>query len=302
MIACLFLLVFLLLPAHLWAWGPIAHIDYAQEALRHLSAYGPLVKGLLGRFPQDFLYGALAADITVGKGYVDYLHNCHNWRVGFLILNEARDERQKAAAFGYLSHLAVDVVSHNYFVPYKTILSYPTRMLGHVYWEMRFDANRPKRIWNLAKKIGKLKLSYNDELFARVLRRTIFSFKTNRRIFGSVLILHRLRAWKTMMEKVHESSRFKLLEEDIRDYRKLAVESVVAFLKDPHGAPCTKVDPTGEAKRLYAKETRHELKRLTKRRAVTREQAGEFLEEVKTALRASLYRPADLPTVSDLFR
>ena len=290
----------LLLPSAAWAWGPIAHIDYAQEALQHLSVYGPMVKELLGRFPYDFLYGALAADITVGKDYVDYIHNCHNWRVGFLILNEARDERQKAAAIGYLSHLAVDIVSHNYFVPYKMILSYPTRTLGHVYWEMRFDAKRPKRIWTLAKKIGELKFSHNDELFARMLRRTIFSFKTNRRIFRSVLTLHKLKTWKTMMEKVHEGSRFKLIEADIEDYRGLAIESVVAFLKDPSGAPCTKVDPTGEAKLLYARETRHELKRLIKRKIITGEQAGEFLKRVKLALRASIYKPMELPTVSDL--
>lgn len=259
-----------------------------------------MVKGLLGRFPYDFLYGALAADITVGKDYVEYLHNCHNWRVGFLILNEARDERQKAAALGYLSHLAVDIIAHNYFVPYKVMMSYPTRTLGHVYWEMRFDAKRPKKVWNLAKKISGQDFSHNDELFQRMLRRTLFSFKTNRRIFRSVLTLHKLKRWQFVMERVHEASRFKLLEKDIEDYRALAIQSVVTFLKDPDKAPCTKVDPTGEAKLLYAKETRRELKRLTRRRLISREQVKVFLLKVKQALRGTIYRPGELPTVSDL--
>ncbi len=262
-----------------------------------------MVKDLLTRYPFDFLYGALAADITVGKDYVDYVYNCHNWRVGFLILNEAKesgDERQQAAALGYLSHLAVDIISHNYFVPFKTIRCYPTLTLGHVYWEMRFDSKRPKKIWNLAQKISEMEFSHNDALFERMLRRTLFSFKTNRRIFRSVLTLHKLRHWKIMMEKVHEGSRFKLSDKDIEDYRSLAVESVMTFLKDPEKAPCTKVDPTGEGKLLYAKEMRHELRRLTKKGIITTAQADHFLVKVKSALRETIYRPGTLPTVSDL--
>ncbi len=284
------------------AWGPITHIDYAYTALQNLSAYTGVVKELLSRFPYDFLYGSLAADITLGKDYVDYVHNCHNWRVGFLIFNEAREkgtERQQSAALGYLSHLAVDIISHNYFVPYKTIRSYPTRTLGHVYWEMRFDAKRPKKMWNLAREIGKMKFPHNDELFERMLRRTLFSFKINRRIFRSVLTLHRLKHWKTMMEKLHDQSRWKLAEKDIEDYRSLAIESVTSFLKDPDKAPCTKVDPTGEAKLLYASEMREDLKNLTRRKLLSEEKASEFLRKSKEALRESIYRPGPLPSVSD---
>ena len=83
LVGFLFSIVSILFSSDAVAWGPIAHIDYAQEALGNLAAYGPAVKALLGRFPFDFLYGSLAADITLGKDYVDYIHNCHNWRAGF---------------------------------------------------------------------------------------------------------------------------------------------------------------------------------------------------------------------------
>jgi len=292
----------ILIPQTAWAWGPITHVDYANEALQNLAVYGGTVKALLSEFPWDFLYGALAADITIGKDYVDYIHNCHNWRVGFLILNEASDDRQRSAAFGYLSHLAVDIVSHNYFVPYKTIFSYPTRTLGHVYWEMRFDSQRPKKIWTLAKKISEMEFSHNDALFERMLRRTIFSFRTNRRIFKSVLTLHKLRQWRTMMERIHDVSRFQLTAADIEDYRSLAVESVVAFLKDPENAPCTKVDPTGEAKILYAGEMRSELKKLTRRKIISKDEAKKFLSEARKGLRDTIYKSGILPTVSDFIR
>jgi hypothetical protein len=294
--------VFVAFPSDLFAWGPITHIDYAHAALQNLSAYAPLVKELLSRFPYDFLYGTLAADITLGKDYVDYVHNCHNWRVGFLIFNEAKEkgtERQQAAALGYLGHLAVDIISHNYFVPYKTLRSYPTRTLGHIYWEMRFDARRPKKMWDLAREIGKMRFPEHDELFERMVRRTLFSFKTNRRIFRSVLTLHRLKTWHTMMSKIHDQSRWTLADQDIEDYRNLAIESVTTFLKDPDKAPCTKVDPTGEAKLLYADEMRQELKRLTRKRVISEEQAQAFLKKAKKALRDGLYKPGDLPTAAD---
>lgn len=293
-------LIIFFFPSNAWCWGPITHIDYAHEALQNVAVYGPAVKLLLTKFPFDFLYGALAADITVGKDYVDYVFNCHNWRVGFLILEDARDDRQKAAAMGYLSHLAVDIIAHNYFVPYKMIRSYRTRTLGHVYWEMRFDSKRPKKIWDLARHVGEMKFPHNDELFQRMVKRTIFSFETNKIIFKSVLNLHRIRHWKTMMEKVHVVSRFKLNDHDIEEYRDLAIDSVVHFLKDPGRAPCIRVDPTGADKLLYAKEMRRELKNLTQKGLITHAKAEVFLKMVKGALRDSIYHSRELPTVSDL--
>ncbi len=295
-------LVFIPTAAH--AWGPITHIDYAQEALRHVAAYGPAVKLLLQQFPYDFLYGSLAADITLGKDYVDYVHNCHSWRVGFLIFDDARDDRQKAAALGYLSHLAVDIISHNFFVPYKTIFSYPSRTLGHVYWEMRFDAKRPVAAWNLAKEVSRMDFSHDDELFQRMVKRTLFSFRTNKRIFNSVLTLHRLRHWRSMMEKVHEVSRFRLLDADVAEYRALAIDSVTKFLKNPEKAPCTRVDPTGAAKLLYASETRGSLKKMTRKGLISGEDATSFLKKVRMSLKETIYcsdSAVDLPSVSDLF-
>ncbi len=299
MIFFILFFVFFFLPHSAWAWGPIAHLDYASEALSNVAAYGGAVKLLLEKFPYDFLYGTLAADITLGKDYVDYVYNCHNWRVGFLILNEAKDDRQKAAALGYLSHLAVDIISHNYFVPYKTIRSYSTRTLGHVYWEVRFDANLSKTSWNLAQKMSRMKFPHDDELFEKMVTRTIFSFRTNKRIFRSVLNLHRLGQWKRMIQKVHDVSRFSLSRKDIEDYRSLAIESVLKFLKNPDDAPCTRVDPTGADKLRYADEMRKELKTLSKKKIITTEIAEKFLKAVKPALRETIYHSGELPVISD---
>ena len=289
-----------LIPSEAHAWGPIAHLDYASEALKSLSLYPAAVKVLLTQFPNDFLYGAVAADITVGKDYVDYIYNCHNWRMGFLILNEAKSDRQKAAAYGYLTHLACDIIAHNYFVPYKIIRSFPTRTLGHVYWEMRFDARRPQSVWKLATKIGKMDFKPVDELFQRVLKKTLFSFKTNKRIFNSILLFHRFEKLHRAWAKLSGLSRWTLGEEDINEYRRLVRESVTSFLKDPSAAPCLKIDPTGEAKLLYAKQLRAELKRLSRAGAFESHDVDRFLKSVKQALKQGIYQSVDLPDVSEI--
>lgn len=288
------------LPAEAFAWGPITHMDYAVEALASLTGYAPAVKAVLANYPRDFLYGALAADITVGKSYVDYIYNCHNWRVGFLLLNEAEDDRQRACAYGYLVHLAADIIAHNYFVPVTTIRSYPTRTLGHVYWEMRFDARRPKKIWRLTHEICEMDFSHDDELFQRMLKRTLFSFKTNRRIFSSILNLHRLERWQRGMRHLARRSRWRLSSSDLVEYRGLALQSVKKFLHDPESAPCTRVDPTGADKLLYAKEVRRHLQKAWRRGRVTEAEAEHFVDQVKRALKQGIYEEAELPEVSDL--
>jgi hypothetical protein len=291
----------LLFPSDAFAWGPISHLDFGREVLRQVSVFPAAIQSVLSACPKDFLYGNLAADITVGKKYVDYIYNCHNWRVGFLLLNEAEDESQQACAYGYLSHLAADIIAHNFFIPALMIRSYSNRTLGHVYWEMRFDARRPKRIWNLAKDICAGDFSHDDELFQRMLKRTLFSFKTNKRIFNSILNLHRLDQWRGGIRQIDLKSKWTLSRKDITLFRGMAIESVLEFLSNPQKAACTMIDPTGADKLLYAKELRRCLNRARRHRKITRTQAKDFAQEAQEALKKALYQEVELPEVADIF-
>lgn len=291
----------LLYPVDAYAWGPITHLDFACEALEHLKMFPAAIQSVLSAYPKDFLYGTVAADITVGKKYVEYIYNCHNWGVGFLLLNEARDGHQQACAYGYLSHLAADIVAHNYFAPALMIRGYPNRALGHVYWEMRFDSRRPKRIWTLAKEICTEDFSHDDLLFQRMLKRTLFSFKTNKRIFNSILNLHRLDRWRAGIRQIDLMSKWSLPRSEITSFRNMAIEATVSFLKDPQNAPCTKVDPTGADKLLYAKENRRRLNRAVRRKKITKSDASDFVENAQKALEKAVYQDVDLPEVVDLF-
>ncbi|MBI1909533.1 MAG: zinc dependent phospholipase C family protein [Deltaproteobacteria bacterium] len=290
------LMLFFLFPLSAYAWGPIAHLDYAQEALRQIAILAPSVKEVLSLCPKDFLYGALAADITVGKSYVDTIYNCHSWRVGFQILKAAKNQAQKAAAYGYLAHLAADIISHNFFVPYHTLKSFRTRTLGHVYWEMRFDAKRPKKVWALTREIGKGDFSEDDALFQGMIRRTLFSFRTNKRIFNSILTLHRIRHWQGMMARIDRRSRWALTDADAKEFRGLAVQAVITFLTRLEKAPCTRVDPTGKERIAYASRLRRQMRRDYLRGKSTEKEAVHFLALAKRQLREGIYnRHATLP-------
>lgn len=287
------------LPQDAWCWGPVTHLDYSSYVLQHLAALPPMVKHLLKAHPHDFLYGSLAADITVGKAYVEYIYNCHNWRMGFLLLNEARTKQQKACAYGYLTHLAADTIAHNFYVPFKLIRTFRTRTLKHVYWEMRFDTTQPKETWNTFRDLTQYDFTNNDKLFQTMLMRTLFSFKTNKRIFNNILLLHRLKQWEKGTSRLAQLSRWTLDEKDLRMYRRLSINIIMDFLKNPKKAKCLKLDPTGAQKLNYALNIRKRMRSALRRRLISKKDADIFIADVKKKLHDGLHKPVDLPQMID---
>lgn len=136
------LVVLALTPDALWAWTPGTHIHLGEAVLRSLALLPPATAALLRTFPQDFLYGSIAADTSIAKKYVPVGRHCHSWHVGFEILETARDDEPlRAFGLGYLTHLAADVVAHNFFVPRQLATTSSTAAIGHSYWESRFETH-----------------------------------------------------------------------------------------------------------------------------------------------------------------
>ena len=182
----------LLIPDQALAWGGGIHLQLGVSVLDNLSALSPDLAALLAANPRDFLYGCISADITLGKKFTDSMLNCHRWRIGQKVLQAGRTDSERACAYGYLCHLAADVVAHNYFVPYKIMRSFATVTMKHAYWEMRFETFVAREIWEAAQDVCRSDQRANDALMRRVLTNTIFSFGTNKRIFNSIMLLSRL--------------------------------------------------------------------------------------------------------------
>ncbi|MEE8423643.1 MAG: flagellar biosynthetic protein FliO, partial [Thermodesulfobacteriota bacterium] len=57
------------LPHHAFAWAPTTHLELGTTVLNNLSLLSPPVKALIEKFPFDYLYGNISADIIIGKKY-----------------------------------------------------------------------------------------------------------------------------------------------------------------------------------------------------------------------------------------
>ncbi len=265
-LAFLSLLLLLLLPEKAYAWGPVTHLQIGIEALRHLEVVEHSLRMLLQGFPYDYLYGCIGADIIFAKGLARIHEHSHNWLVGFSILEEASTPSQEAFAYGYLSHLAADAIAHNHFIPECMVRSYPVKTIRHVYWEVRFDTFARKELWSLAREIAGMPQHEEDDLLLeKVVKRTLFSFKTDKRIFSSLLVLNRMEQWQRMVENLSEKSPWKLSQEDARRYRELSLKSTLDFLRRPETAACLQMDPTGKDALTSAKWIRKNLRELQKK-------------------------------------
>lgn len=281
----------LLLPDQAFAWGGGTHLMIGLEVLQRLSQLPPALAALLAGASDDFLYGCMAADIIVGKKYTHYLLNCHRWRVGSRLLHAASDDAQRACAWGYLCHLAADVVAHNYFVPYKTIRSFAAVSLRHTYWEMRFEAFVEPAIWLRAQEVCKNGRILDDTLLRRVVTPTLFSFGTSKRIFNSILLLSRLERWQRLMQTLSARSNHLLTEEDRQEYLAITMDTVMDLLRHGEDSFCLQADPTGETALAAGQELRRHLRFLYKAGHISKAGGIERAEFLKPTLRRSLHQP-----------
>jgi zinc dependent phospholipase C len=280
-----------LLPTDALAWGGGIHIQLGVQVLANPGMLSGNVAALLAAYPQDFLYGCLAPDITVGKKYTHYLLNCHRWGIGRTLLNEAETDRQRACAYGYLCHLAADTVAHNYYVPYKIIRSFAAITMKHTYWEMRFEAFVEKEVWELAHTVCRADQSANDILLRNVLTTTLFSFGTNKRIFNSIMVMARMERLQKIMYTLSSKSRYQLMEADRDEYMQLTREAIFDLLLHPDDSKYLQMDPTGEKALAVADGLRKSLRLRYKSGFMSKAEGFEQVESVRGTLRKSLHKP-----------
>jgi len=264
------LAVVLLAPTEALGWGPITHLAHGSEVLENLTILSVSLQQLLRRHRLEYLYGCIGADITQAKKYTRAQQaHCHSWDIGWAILRRAETGAQRAFAYGYLTHLAGDVFSHNHFVPTQLIVSFRARTLRHVYWEARFDALQRSVGRTLIRELRGHRFPQCDALVERVVSRTLFSFRTNKRIFDSFIAVHDLEQWHRIMQRVSLLSRHTLPSELAGQYNKACHESITDLLRRGKRSACQAADPTGLQAIILAKDIRRTLKTLDRRGQLT---------------------------------
>jgi len=279
----------LVAPGDALAWGPVTHLVHGATVLSRLNILAPALQEILRVHGEAYLYGCVGADIIQAKKFTrDLRLHCHSWAVGWQVLDHARTDEERAFAYGYLTHLAGDTYSHNYFVPLQLIVSFRARALKHTYWEARFDGMQGTECWQRVHAVVSHLYPDCDDLMARTIERTLFSFRTNKRIFSSIMALHRVEQWRRLMQRVGTRSRFPLPESEVSRYDTLCGDAALDVLKSGPDACCIALDPTGRENIARAEHIRKRLRALHRRHELTPALHDAILSRVVPALQAEI--------------
>jgi len=202
---------FVLIPSFAFAWGPMTHMYLGNELLSCATLLPAGIHALLKKHKQDFLYGNLMADMILGKKYLPDEKSSHSWDVGLKLLEQAKTWPERSFAYGYLAHLAADTVAHE-------TLTDELGNMGHTWIEMKADSIIDKTYWLQTVLISKAVRQRSDLLLESSLDSFIFSFKTNRRIYKSMVFLSLLNKKRrrgvdrVLIHELHEESITRMLD------------------------------------------------------------------------------------------
>lgn len=248
------------------AWTPGTHIYLGETILANLHLLPATIANLLQAYPYDFLYGTIAPDTSIAKKYVPTGRHSHFWNVGQETFDQAPSEALRAFGLGYLSHLAADTIAHNFFVPRQLVLTTSTRSMGHTYWETRIETHLGGHFARRARAIIQRDQSAADSHLERIISPTLFSVRTNRRIFRGMVHLTHTRSWHRAMQAARDRSRWLLTDRDVDRHLGIAYDVTVDMLgaaeNGAGAAPVRSLDPNGAhalraAKRLRKRELEH---------------------------------------------
>ena len=288
----LVVLALALFPSDALAWTPGTHVYLGDAVLRSIAMLPGNIGGLIAAFPYDFLYGSIAADTSIAKKYAAVGRHSHSWAVGFDILDRARDDALKAFSYGYLAHLAADVVAHNAFVPYQLAITSSTTGLGHSYWETRFETHLGEWAPRRARELILLDHSRSDGHLDRILSPTIFSTSTNRRIFRGMVVAADMESWQRVFQLMLVRSRWDLADDQVSSHLTMAYDYIMDLLIRLDSSDPMQFDPSGHDRLQMAKRIRRAALREGGEDAVAEHALRHFVLPAATEpLSARLERP-----------
>jgi hypothetical protein len=226
--------------------------------LANLALLPAMARELLTAYPVDFLYGSIAADTSFAKKYVPVGRHSHSWHVGQEIFDLAGSDRLRSFGLGYLAHLAADVVAHNHFVPRQLVVTSSSKALGHSYWEARFDMHIGELYGRKAVEVIRFDHRENDAHLDRILSPTIFSLRTNRRLFRGMVQLGDMTSWNRVVQIAAERSRWDLENTVVEQHMAASFDYVMDMLIAGDGAVARRADPTGHQALDAAKKMRRD--------------------------------------------
>lgn len=228
----------LLVPSIADAWGPLTHVYLGNQILDiGVSLIPAGIYGILKKYKNDFLYGNLSADIILGRRFQGAEKNSHNWDIAWGLLGSSRTDRQKAFAYGYLMHLCADTVVHN--------LEKSRLPFSHSLLEIKSDSIIDKKYRGVLKRLDKRMQRKNDILLEKRLESLFFSFKTNKRIFRSFLVLSRLPNYTPVSNFIDNRFPYEINLGNIYGFQQRSLFRMFELLNNGRDSEVLKEQPMG---------------------------------------------------------
>jgi hypothetical protein len=96
------------------AWGLVTHLYFAQSLLWAMPLLDHRLQNAIKRFPDLVMAGACLPDLAIVSARYQ---QTHMWEYAHDLLDAADTDEEIAIAIGFASHLYIDVIAHNHFVP-----------------------------------------------------------------------------------------------------------------------------------------------------------------------------------------
>jgi hypothetical protein len=131
------------------AWGLYTHVYFAQLLVWAVPLLDPALRRAVRRFPQRLMAGACLPDLALvgATARTRAFDASHRWESAHALLDAARDDESRACAVGAMSHLWVDIIAHNHFVPAHEHLWWNVPMLTHAVSEWAMDRHIARHLF-----------------------------------------------------------------------------------------------------------------------------------------------------------
>ena len=244
-------------------WGPGIHLHIADMLLEKCEGVLKNIE-FLKKYRNYFLYGSVAPDITLGKKYIREIEkHCHSWNTGFALLNNSKNDEERAVAYGYLVHLASDIIAHNYYIPKEMLASRGLRGIVHTVLELKADSILFKDTKELLEEVLSVDFSKENEFIKSNISEAVLPFGINRKIFEYSLKGSKSHYFHGALKKVTSYEKWiidkrKILEEYYETSYALAFD----ILKNGADSIAVKYDPNGETHIRNIGEVKKEIRNI----------------------------------------
>lgn len=241
----IFFIIQLFFTTGAWAWGPAIHTAIACGILNEIGHVLPAIASIIQPFSLEYIYGNMAADFFIGKGQKKKDGHSHNWDTGFKLLEEAKDERDLAYVYGFLSHLAADVIAHNYFVPDLIHRASTWKRWGHFYSEAMADKLIGPYYSTVAKDVLSMDRLECDDLLKTAVKRSKRGLKAKRHIFTQSVKMSDYLYYLPSISINSIGSRYHIPYKYLSFMIELSYRLARDVLSYPDSSPCLSHDPIG---------------------------------------------------------